>query len=375
MMNSDTQEGRTLFIRNLSFDVNDAQLEDFFVKFGPLLFAKVVKDPTTRHPRGSGFVKFVSPDDAARVLRESLLPENVLRFTLDNRILSVTKAISREEAAGLQKSHTEVSKEKNPGERMSVCEALHQRGRNLHLARIGTIRPGTPAAVGMPKEDLAKREKLLHAKKAKIKNHNIFISDVRLCIRNLPVNVSDADLRAVCVKAANRKNCRIKECRIMRNLRPGRLQFRSLGYGFVCFERHADALKVLNALNNNPDVFESHRRPIVEFSMENIQALEKKRCQAERSKVTQTEQRKGAKGENTALERKTTSSGHTSLRQRKVQSHIKCRHLEGTRILQKHFGTKLRHGDLGEVNEARSKKQKGRLSGRDVRLRRKQQLP
>lgn len=35
---------------------------------------------------------------------------------------------------------------------------------------------------------------------------------------------------------------------------------RSLGYGFVEFKNHEDAMAVLRAMNNNPDVFTRDRR-------------------------------------------------------------------------------------------------------------------
>lgn len=52
---------------------------------------------------------------------------------------------------------------------------------------------------------------------------------------------------------------------------------RSSGFGFVTFTRHCDALKALRHLNNNPEIFKESRRPIVEFSIEKITAIQKKR--------------------------------------------------------------------------------------------------
>ncbi|GFR25314.1 RNA-binding protein 28 [Trichonephila clavata] len=47
----------------------------------------------------------------------------------------------------------------------------------------------------------------------------------------------------------------------------------SRGFGFVSFKKHEDAMKALNELNNNPNIFTSQRRPIVEFCVENSVAL------------------------------------------------------------------------------------------------------
>jgi nucleolar protein 4 len=55
---------------------------------------------------------------------------------------------------------------------------------------------------------------------------------------------------------------------------------RSKGFGFAEFISHQDALDVLRATNNNPEVFGPDRRPIVEFAIENsliLQRLEQRK--------------------------------------------------------------------------------------------------
>lgn len=65
----------------------------------------------------------------------------------------------------------------------------------------------------------------------------------------------------------------------------------SKGYGFVEFSDHAHALKALRALNNNPDIFTADKRPIVEFSVENLVALNRKKFRAiKQEKIKQQEQ-------------------------------------------------------------------------------------
>nr|CAH8861522.1 unnamed protein product [Trichobilharzia regenti] len=285
-MGSDTSEGKTLFIRNLSFDVEEDVLFDFFTKFGHLEFAKIVKDPATQHSRGSAFVKFLSAEDASSVLQQSARPECAHQFVLDNRTLNISIAVSRTEAENLRKRSTIDNELDSPEDtKTSVC-ALKHKGRNLHLASIGIIRPGTIEAKDLSKEDLAKRDELLREKKKKLTDPNYFISDIRLCIRNLPLNIDDNDLKATCYKYVKEKTCRISECRVMRNLQPGRQQYRSLGYAFVTFDNHENALRVLNGLNNNPNAFpSSNRRPIVEFSVENMRALQLKEKRAQKSSV------------------------------------------------------------------------------------------
>ena len=47
----------------------------------------------------------------------------------------------------------------------------------------------------------------------------------------------------------------------------GKVMGQSLGYGFVQFQDHEHALKTLRYLNNNPDIFGSHK---VHFTLDNL---------------------------------------------------------------------------------------------------------
>ena len=52
-----------IFISNLSFDVQDKELSNFFSPYGEVASAKVIVDKTTSRSRGFGFVEM--PDDEA----------------------------------------------------------------------------------------------------------------------------------------------------------------------------------------------------------------------------------------------------------------------------------------------------------------------
>lgn len=81
-------KGTTLFIRNMSFEATEAELYDLFVSFyfllcpllipgcrfkafGPVRYARIVFDPTTKRSRGTAFVCFWNDEDAQKVLYES----------------------------------------------------------------------------------------------------------------------------------------------------------------------------------------------------------------------------------------------------------------------------------------------------------------
>nr|XP_016854094.1 PREDICTED: RNA-binding protein 28 [Anolis carolinensis] len=120
-------------------------------------------------------------------------------------------------------------------------------------------------------------------KRQKLKDQNIFVSRTRLCVHNLPKSVDDVRLRALMLRAAGGKgrgSVRIKECRVMRD-RKG--QGQSLGYAFVEFQEHDQALAALRHTNNNPQLFGDHKRPIVEFSLEDRRKLRLKEQRAQRS--------------------------------------------------------------------------------------------
>ncbi|VDM25856.1 unnamed protein product [Hydatigera taeniaeformis] len=124
---SDTVEGRTVFIRNVSFDANEDRLHQFLTRFGNLESVKIVKDKLTQHPRGTAFAKFESKEDAENILLQASKPENARSFIFAGRQLTLSLAVSREEVLNLKKnrSHEEVLNNANAS------------GRNLHLARIG----------------------------------------------------------------------------------------------------------------------------------------------------------------------------------------------------------------------------------------------
>lgn len=61
-------------------------------------------------------------------------------------------------------------------------------------------------------------------------------------------------------------------------------QKRALGFAFIEFINHKDALTALRSTNNNPEVFGPNRRPIVEFSIENSLALKAREQRLQRSK-------------------------------------------------------------------------------------------
>ena len=52
-----------LYIGELDESIYDEVLYDFFSKFGPIHFVRIMRDPSTGKSRGFGFVNFIYPRD------------------------------------------------------------------------------------------------------------------------------------------------------------------------------------------------------------------------------------------------------------------------------------------------------------------------
>ncbi|XP_019634538.1 PREDICTED: RNA-binding protein 28-like [Branchiostoma belcheri] len=374
---TDVQQGKTVFIRNLSYDSLEEDVEELFLQFGGIKYCKLVMDPNTEHSRGTAFVQFDSKEAAEKCVQQATTEG----LSLAGRRLTVSIAVSRQQAQKL----ADDKKEKKPTDK-----------RNLYLAREGLIRPGTQAAAGLTEKDLAMRQKVEKIKREKLKNPAIFVSDVRLCVRNIPLNMGDKDLRRLYLKTLGDKNVYITESRVMRDLKNVNSQGvgKSRGYGFVTFSQHEHALRALRETNNNPKLLPDGRRLIVEFSLENKLALKKQEMRLAKAKAARQAAAKGSKkpepernGRNKPNINKPTqptaeNSGQPTLsrkqkrklRQQQRREKIQQEKLEGlggldvsnlqsgvkavrgTKGLPSHSGPKVRQRDRGKVVQQTVKK-------------------
>ncbi|KAM4671066.1 RNA-binding protein 28 [Amazona ochrocephala] len=262
---SDVGEGRTVFIRNLSFDTEEEALGALLQRFGELKYVRVVLHPDTEHSKGCAFAQFQTQEAAQKCLEAAQGDGEGGGLRLDGRLLRMDRAVTREEARELRGR-----KEPKPAGT-----------RNLYLAREGLIRAGTKAAEGVSDADMAKRARFEELKAQKLRDPNIFVSRTRLCIHNLPKGIDSARLRQVLRRLlGGGKGPCIKECRVMREQRG---QGQSLGFAFVGFGAHEEALGALRSINNNPQLFGPHKRPIVEFSLEDRRKLKLKEQRTQRS--------------------------------------------------------------------------------------------
>jgi RNA recognition motif-containing protein len=62
--------GRTVFVRNVSYDVDDKALEEAFNEVGPVRQAFLVKEKGSQRHKGYGYVQFALEMDADRAVQE-----------------------------------------------------------------------------------------------------------------------------------------------------------------------------------------------------------------------------------------------------------------------------------------------------------------
>ena len=362
----------TLFVRNLPFTAADYTLKDHFELFGPVRYAKIVQDHTTDRSKGTGFVCFFNQEDADACLRESpktqslpgkanhldkskaassvkqSLLENTNidyagRFTLEGRVLQVTRAVDRTEAMRL----TVVGN--------SLRNVRDKDKRRLYLLSEGTIPSNSPLYDKLAPSDIKMREDSAKQRQTLTKsNPTLHLSLTRLSVRNLPRNLTSKDLKALAreavvgfasdVKAGIRQQLSkeelsrggdelkeaerarkakgkgiVKQAKIVFEGREGAKVAegsgagRSRGYGFIEYTSHRWALMGLRWLNGHAvgrpspgedvkcapreEVRDKKKRLIVEFAIENAQVVVRRREREvearERSKLVVEKREKG----------------------------------------------------------------------------------
>jgi cold-inducible RNA-binding protein len=85
---------KKLFVGGLSWDTNDASLEQAFSSFGEVTEAKVITDRETGRSRGFGFVTFTDGASADKAVKE------MDSSTLDGRTIRVNEAQDKRAGGG-----------------------------------------------------------------------------------------------------------------------------------------------------------------------------------------------------------------------------------------------------------------------------------
>ncbi|KJR88653.1 nucleolar protein 4 [Sporothrix schenckii 1099-18] len=327
-----TDNSSTLFVRNLPFTTTDAELKSHFSKFGPLRYARIVMDRATDRPAGTGFVCFVSEEDAKACVRtapraqkpavtgkHSVLQDERVdrdgRYTLNGRVLQVAQAVSKAEATKLF--------EEGP----AAQRAREKDKRHLFLLSEGTIAVGSPLYNLLPAPEIKMREASVKQRQTMIKsNPSLSLSLTRLAIRNIPRHIDSKGLKELARKAVVGFATDVKEGRrqplardeIARGgqqdreaeqlrrakgkgvVKQAKVVFetekgtkvdesneggKSRGYGFIEYWSHRWALTALRWLNGHAvQNGNKTNRLIVEFAIENANVVARRKANEERSR-------------------------------------------------------------------------------------------
>ena len=353
LYSEEEEKSLTVFIRNLPFSTDDETLHKHFESnFGPVRYARIVIDHATERPRGTGFVCFFDKEDCDRCLADaprqqfqvtrgkSLLQNEgddpSGRYTIDGRILQLTRAVNKTEAAKLQEAGL-AQRDKAQGDK-----------RRLFLLQEGTIPASSPAFQRLSNSERLLREASLKQRKTLLQsNPMLHLSLTRLSVRNLPRSITAKGLKqfareaavgfAADVKAGKRKQLSKEELvrggeedretekrrkaqgkGIVRQAKVVEEKAgtgRSRGYGFIEYSSHRWALMGLRWLNGHevggtaapteggarkgatrtakekrkgaappPTIEEKKKRLIVEFAIENAQVVARRKEKEEKAR-------------------------------------------------------------------------------------------
>ncbi|KZM25995.1 nucleic acid binding [Ascochyta rabiei] len=356
-----------IFIRNLPFTVDDDSLKEHFQRFGAIRYARVVIDRDTERPKGTGFVAFFNEEEMIECLKGvpkvTLHTKNVERkdgatittthsvledadadptgkYTMDGRILSLSRAVDKNEATRLtaEGAANRFSRDKDK--------------RRLYLLNEGTIASNSPLYSQLSPSEVKMREDSATLRRKQIQeNPSLHLSLTRLSVRNIPRSITSKDLKQLARKAVvgfaedtkTGKRQKLSKAEIARGgeemviaekirkkrgkgiVRQAKVVFetekgskvgedtgagRSRGYGFIEYYTHRNALMGLRWLNGHAVDYkvkgempkskkaqkealeDKRKRLIVEFAIENANVVSRRSAAEEKSREP-----KPAKGE------------------------------------------------------------------------------
>ncbi|KAL5117882.1 RNA recognition motif-containing protein [Pleosporales sp. CAS-2024a] len=366
------REEHSVFVRNLPFTVTDETLKAHFEQFGAVRFARVVYDRETERPKGTGFVCFYTEADMINCLKGvpkvKLQSRNVDKkdgstitvthsvledadadpsgkYTLDGRILQLSRAVDKNEATRLtaEGAASRFNRDKDK--------------RRLYLLSEGTIPSNSPLYQQLSPSEIKMREESAMLRKKQIQeNPSLHLSLTRLSVRNIPRSITSKDLKALArsavvgfaadVKSGKRNKLSreevirggqamlvaekqrkkrgvgiVKQAKIVFETATGSKvgedtgAGRSRGYGFIEYYTHRNALMGLRWLNGHAVDYkvkgempknkqkakeamqDKRKRLIVEFAIENANVVSRRSTREEQAKDSKKEPKDKTKGE------------------------------------------------------------------------------
>ena len=337
-------DSRKLFLLNVPFEADRKDIQEGLCSFANLESSDIesvlfVKDKETDKPSGKCFVVFKSEEIATKVLdletssrpqlfgdlyknkdgRPAVAPLEGAGCIIQGRRISVAKPLSKKELEERKFKLEEENQPKNP-------KVVNRK--NIDFINAGWINENHEELwADLPPRDQKMRQACNEEKKIKLKNPNYVINTKRLMVRNIPKQMENGDLQSAIVRAMGITGAKkVKQAGIIKVAivkdkvmvavgdRPPRdsdfdmtapdsddetknpsntkmemkEKKKSRGFAFVDFVDSDRAMKCLEAMNNVPGAFGAEyaaRRPIVEFSFDDVRKL-----QIQKNRALKTEQ-------------------------------------------------------------------------------------
>ena len=119
------------------------------------------------------------------------------------------------------------------------------------------------------------------------------VSRTRVSIHNMPLTLTESMLKKMVLTEAT-PDGQLLQVKVVRSKDRvgGDGKLRSKGFGFLEFEKHADALTAIRLMNNNPTLFEPKKRPVVQFAWIDVRVITKilRRREQSKSRVTRSQE-------------------------------------------------------------------------------------
>ncbi|XP_057472651.1 heterogeneous nuclear ribonucleoprotein 1-like [Actinidia eriantha] len=96
-----------LFIGGISWDTDENRLKEYFGTYGEVMEAVIMRDRATGRARGFGFIVFVDPAVAERVVME--------KHMIDGRTVEAKKAVPRDDQHMLNRNNSSIQGSPGPG--------------------------------------------------------------------------------------------------------------------------------------------------------------------------------------------------------------------------------------------------------------------
>lgn len=275
------EPGATVFIRNIPVNATQKTVFEAMKKFGFVKSTRLVLNKSTKKPKGTAFVDFKTVESANIVAEASqkAIAKKGPPVIIAGKPVEIHIALGGDEVRDLAFKK---------GNNLQVEDGREdkERGRNIYLSQEGLILEGSAAWNQLSNSDKAKRARAAQESSLKLKSPNFAVSRTRLNVRNVPKSWDETRLKQLFVKAvktrATKENPKVVQVKILRET-----QGTSKGIAFIEFKAHDHALCALRELNNNPDTWGKDNRPIIEFAIDNVQALKKREVNMQRQKLAQ----------------------------------------------------------------------------------------